>query len=345
MKNLSPIWIMAILSLAGCVSDNTTTVNPREQHIAIYTKVVADYLRDRNLPDLQSVEPWKNAYGPGLKLTTSHYEVYTTLFNRPMLCKVPHFIETAYHAYYSQLPKTIETSTKFTVYLFAERSQWEQFTRDFAPEQAEMFCRIQAGAYCHNGTCVAYDIGPERTFLALGHEGWHQFNSRIFKYRLPSWLDEGVAMLFEAHRIEDEMIYFVPAQNRYRLESLRKTLLKNNVIPLRELTAINPGQVLATDETEDVMAFYSQAYALVRFLREADSGKRLGIYRQLLADGLRGNWPLDEVSKKVAIDRNLPRTILWNHIVGTLLFQKYISEDFEQIEQEYLAFCRKITQY
>jgi len=49
---------------------------------------------------------------------------------------------------------------------------------------------------------VVYYIGRERTFSALGHEGWHQFNSRHFKFRLPSWLDEGIAMLFEIHRSE-----------------------------------------------------------------------------------------------------------------------------------------------
>ncbi len=343
MKKFSLIWIIAVFFPAGCESDKFVMPEARARRIGLYTKIVVEYLRDQNLPDLQSVEPWENEYGPGLKLTTRHYEVYTTLFNRQILCKVPRFVETAYQAYNSQLPEPIETSTKFPVYLFAERRQWEHFTCNFAGEQAEMFCKIKAGAYCHNGACVAYDIGPERTFMAIGHEGWHQFNSRVFRFSLPSWLDEGVAMLFETHRTEDEAIYFMPGRNTYRLDALRETLVKNAVIPLRELTAINPGQVLATDEAESVMAFYSQSYALVRFLREADSGKRLGIYHQLLADGLRGKWPLDEVSKEVAIDRNLPKTILWNHIVGTMLFQKYIDEDFERIEQEYLDFCKEIT--
>ena len=115
------------------------------------------------------------------------------------------------------------------------------------------------------------------------------------------------------------------------------------MIPLKQLIAINPGEVLATDETETVMAFYSQSYALVRFLREAGYGKRLSVYHQLLADGLRGDWALDEVSKKIAADRNMPRTILWNRIVGLQLFENYISDDFDQIEREYLAFCRQMV--
>ena len=343
MKKFSLIWMMVVISLAGCTSDKAFKPDARARRIDLYTKLVVKFLHDQDLPELDSAEPWENEYGPGLKLTTKHYEVYTTLFNPEMLCKVPRFMETAYRAYNSQLPKPVKTSAKFPVYLFAERRQWDHFTWNFADEQAEMFCKIKAGAYCHNGACVAYDIGLERTFMALGHEGWHQFNSRVFKFRLPSWLDEGVAMLFEAHVSKDGAIYFVPGQNTYRLDALKETLAKDAVIPLRELTAINPGQVLATDATEDVMAFYSQSYALVRFLREADSGKRLNVYHKLLADGLWGDWPIDEISKEVAINRNMPKTILWNHIVGTILFQKYIDEDFERVEQEYLSFCRDIT--
>jgi len=69
-------------------------------------------------------------------------------------------MESAYQAYNSQLPNPVETSMKFTVYLFAQRGQWEHFTKLFAGEYAETFYKIQAGAYYHNGACVAYDIGP-----------------------------------------------------------------------------------------------------------------------------------------------------------------------------------------
>jgi hypothetical protein len=118
--------------------------------------------------------------------------------------------------------------------------------------------------------------------------------------------------------------------------------MNNKMMPLKELIAVNPGEVLATDETEALMGFYGQSYALVRFLREADYGKRLGIYRKLLQGGLRGDWLLDEVSKRIAIDRNIPRTIVWNRIVGLLLFERYIGDDFDQIEKEYLDFCMQI---
>jgi hypothetical protein len=127
------------------------------------------------------------------------------------------------------------------------------------------------------------------------------------------------------------------------LDALKKTLIKNEITPLKELIEISPGEVLAMNESEQVLAFYSQSYALVRFLREGSFRKHLSNYRHLLSDGLKGNWPLDEVSKKIAEDRNRPRTVLWNRIVGQLLFEQYIGNDFDQIEREYLVFCRQIV--
>ena len=347
VRKISLFSLILVIFLAGCKSDQLSQrdiEDTRTRQIESYTNVVIKSIQQKNLAYLESIEPWQNVYGPGLRITTAHYEIYATLINNNILTNIPAFLESAFQAYNSQLPEPIETSNKFTMYLFSDRTQWEHFTWTFAGDQAQMFYKIKAGAYCHNGTCVAYDIGLERTMSALAHEGWHQFSSRHFKYRLPSWLDEGVAMLFETFSYKDGRIVFEPGKNQYRINSLRKTLENKNTIPLYELTAINPGQVLAIDQSDAVAAFYSQSYALVRFLREYSNNQYRNAYNQLLTDGLLGNWQLDEVSKEIAIDRNMPRTILWNHLVGTQLFRQYINEDFQKVEQEYLAFCRMITQ-
>jgi len=332
-----------IVCLSGCFeADKTGTPNNLVPQLDTPAGM-AKYLQKQNLMELKSVGLWESKYGQGLKLTTSHYEIFTTLLEPLMLRAIPGFVESAYRGYNSQLTEPIETKTKFIIYLFANRRQWEDFTKTFAGKNAELFCKIQSGAYYLNGACVTYNIGIERTFTAIGHEGWHQFNSRLFKFRLPSWLDEGVAMLFEAHRNEREKFYFEPRKNTHRLEALKKTLTKKKMIPLRQLITINPSEVLEMNESEAVEAFYCQSYALVRFLREADYNKRLNRYRQLLLDGLRGDWPLDNTTKRTAIDRNIPRTIGWNRTVGQLLFERYIGEDIDQIEKEYLLFCWRIV--
>ena len=339
LRKLASISIITIICLVGCGASVETGGARRIDTSA----GMIEYLREAHLPAVKSIEIWPNKYGDGLIITTEHYEIYTMLLEPLMLSQVPGFVESAYRGYQGQLPEPIETTTRFRIYLFADRRQWEDFTKSFAGPQAALFCKIKAGAYYLNGACVGYNIGRERTFSALGHEGWHQFNSRHFRFRLPSWLDEGIAMLFEAHRGEQGLFYFEPGRNMYRLGALKKTLVKNKMIPLKELIAMNPGEVLATNQTEAVTAFYGQSYALVRFLREEGYGKRLRNYHRLLLDGLRGDWPLSEVGKKIAADRNIPLTIRWNRAVGPLLFKHYIDDDFEEIEKEYVAFCGKMV--
>ncbi|OHB80723.1 MAG: hypothetical protein A2Z25_02855 [Planctomycetes bacterium RBG_16_55_9] len=334
--------IITLFLLLGCASDKIATTESGAR-CPDTCKAVLAYLRDEKVQDLERVKVWKNEYGPGLKLFTGHYKIYTTLLKPLMLCRIPGFMESAYAAYNCQLPEPVEAKCKFTIYLFADRRQWEDFTRHFAGEQADIFCQIKAGAYYHNGACVVYDIGWQRTLSVLGHEGWHQFSDNHFAFRLPSWLDEGVATHFEAHETENGTFHFEPARNTYRLDALSRALSNGKMMPLEELIATQPGDVLATDQAEAVMAFYSQSYALVRFLREARCGQHIGTYQRLLADGLRGDWPLDEVSKHIAADRTMPRNVLWNHVVGLVLFQEYIGADFEPVEKEYIAFCRRIT--
>ena len=344
MRGLAIALIAAVIGLAGCsqtrrIRDESAKPVQSEQTCAALT----EGLQSERLPALTSVEPWQSQYGPGLKLTTDHYQIFSTVTQPLLLRMIPGFIESAYRGYNDQLPQPIDTASPFQIFLFADRKQWEDFTRDFAGEQATLFCKIKTGAYYLNGACVVYDIGPQRTLSALGHEGWHQFNSRHFKYRLPSWLDEGVAMLFETSINEGGLFRFDPAGSVQRLSALKDTLGKGQTLPLRDLICTSPGEALATDEAEAVMAFYSQSYALIRFLREAGYGRRLESYHRLMSDGLAGRWPLDQSAGTTAADRNLPRTIPWNRQVGRQLFEHYIGRDLDQLEREYLAFCRRIT--
>jgi len=286
---------------------------------------------------------WASPFGPGLRLQTEHYLIYTTVLDPRLLAQVPDLMESAHCAYNAQLSDPIRPRTHSGVYLFADRSQWEAFTRAITGPHAALFLRIQEGAYCFNGSCVAYDIGLQRTLAALAHEGWHQFVNRHFAFRLPSWLDEGMAMMFEAFVREDGRIRFEPAVNAYRIEPLSRTMVRGDLIPLDPLLTTSPGEVMATDPSERVQTLYGQAYALIRFLREADGGRHRDGFRRLLNDGLKGRWPLDPHALTVATDRNVPKTVRWNRVVGRQLFEYYVTDDLDGIERQYLAFCAQLV--
>ncbi len=132
MRKFSLICIITIC-LTGCSgADKFEIKNAGSAQWLDTGAGMAAYSQGQGLPGLKSVEVWKNEYGPGLKLTTTHYEIFTPLLEPFILRGIGGFMESAYRAYNSQLPGPVETKTKFTIYLFAERGQWENFTKSFA---------------------------------------------------------------------------------------------------------------------------------------------------------------------------------------------------------------------
>ena len=344
MKIVSCIIILSLLiCCSSCVQNTVAKQNQSTETAQWDYGRISGYLA--NVPGIRGMKPWDNPHGQGICIETQHYQVFTTLMDPLMLRQVPSFVESAYQAYQSQVPDLTNGTEKFKVYLFGDRKGWEQFTREFTGPMSSTYLKIQRGAYALNGVCVAYNIGRKQTFSVLGHEGWHQFNQRYFKYRLPSWLDEGVATLFETCRYNQDVFEFRPQDNLMRLGTLRQIMQQGRMIRLSELIALNPGQVLDGygSDGDAAMAFYAQNYAMVRFLREYDYGRRLTNYHNLLLGGLRGNWPIESYLAEMAADREVPLTVVWNSRVSPQLFSMYIGVDTEMIEAQYQRFCSDIV--
>jgi hypothetical protein len=144
-------------------------------------------------------------------------------------------------------------------------------------------------------------------------------------------------MQFETNRYEKGLFYFEPAENIYRLDMLKKAVAQNQTIPLEKLLETDPGSLVGNDP--QILAFYSQCYALVLFLRRADAGN----FNLLLTDGLKGKWPISDEDKLTAADRTIPLTVIWNKNVGPQLFKQYFGSDISTIEKDYLDFCKNIV--
>lgn len=339
-KWISGFLLTIIIVVCGCSSSKQAV--PKTASVWDTPRMIA-YLQDE--PSVRKIEPWNNPYAPGLCITTDHYQVYTTLNDPLMLRQTPAFVESAYRAYESQLPTRIVSKEPFKTYLFAERGQWEAFTKQLTGPDSEVYLKIQRGAYARDGVCIAYNIGRKQTFAILGHEGWHQFNQRHFRYRLPSWIDEGIATLFETCQYSQGDFEFRPQDNLMRLGTLKQTIQQKRLIPLAELITLNPGQVLSGygADQDAAMAFYAQNYAMVRFLREYEYGRRLRKYQALLVGGLSGSWPVESALAEMAANRAIPLTVAWNQRISPALFRTYISEDMNEIEAQYRSFCNEIV--
>jgi hypothetical protein len=344
IRTIIPYTLVMILCvLAGCQQSSVTPATSEAAARLDSPSRLADYVR--NEPAVRSVEVWDNGYGPGLLIKTAHYNVYTTLMEPLMLRQVPAYVESAYKAYQSQLPAPIVSNKRFDLYLFDSRAQWEAYTKNTMGADAELYLQIREGAYTAKGICVAYNIGRKQTFSIIGHEGWHQFNQQLFVYRLPSWLDEGVATLFETCRYDKGRFVFEPQRNLMRLGSLKESMQRGRLIPLSELLVLNPGQVIEGygGDSGAILSFYAQNYALIRFLREYNYMVYFRQYQTLLAGGADGSWPLGQQFADHASDRSRHLTIGWNTAISTPLFTHYISENLPQMDAEYQSFCRKIA--
>ncbi|HDS83999.1 MAG TPA: hypothetical protein ENN97_02205 [Phycisphaerales bacterium] len=347
MRLLTALILCFLTGWMGCASPSVSSfISPASESSSpklTTPEGLAEYLRTE--PTVRHVQAWDNPYGQGVMIETAHYRIHSTLLEPLMLRQVPSFLESAFRAYQSQLPGTLTSSKPLVVYLFGTRQQWETYTRDTAGDNADIYLQIQAGAYVADGVCVAYDIGRRQTFSVLGHEGWHQFTQQYFAYRLPSWLDEGIATLFETCRYERGRFVFEPTSNMMRLGTLKLQSLEGRLISLNELLVLHPGQMLSgyNGDPHGAASFYAQVYALVRFLREEGYGIRLRAYHAMLHGAAYGDWPIDQALLQIAADRDMALTVGWNIQISRALFAHYFGKDPIAMDDEYQAFCRKIT--
>lgn len=144
-----------------------------------------------------SIEDVNNA--PQVKvLRTPHYKIYTTVDDRPDLNdRIAQLMEGAFGAYRTVGGNVPVTDYPMQCYIFANRVQWERFTLMHAGPDADIYLKIARGGYTIHDWYVAYYIGDISTYSVAAHEGWHQYVNRHFKGRLPPFLEEGIACMFE----------------------------------------------------------------------------------------------------------------------------------------------------
>ena len=117
-RELAAALILAAMGLTGCApAHRAPTASaepgaPADTQNAASLRSIMERLETERLPALTSVEPWESKYGPGLRLTTDHYEIFSTVTQPLMLRMVPGFIESAYRGYNDQLPQPIDTATR-----------------------------------------------------------------------------------------------------------------------------------------------------------------------------------------------------------------------------------------
>lgn len=266
-----------------------------------------------------------------------HYEIYSTIQDRPeMLSRLAQLMEGGYQMYLKLAPSVKPTDHPMRCYMFGSRLEWMDFTRKHTGGDSSIYLQISRGGYTIHDWYVAYYIGDVSTYSVAAHEGWHQFVARHFRGRLPPFLEEGLACMFEkVEWSDDNLPRFNLSLNPDRADSLRRVVDANEMFPLSELITLHAGNIVGRSGIR-IEAFYAQNWAFARYLWEGENGKYRPALQQLLADTAAGTVYDPTGSLRVAY-------LAWNPAGVRPLLEHYLGADLDTIEAGYKVFVHKVA--
>jgi len=286
-------------------------------------------------PVAVETQEWKSPTGfTGQQLITEHYDMHITAKDDVLCQYIPPFMETTFAKYCDLKPAPVETNEQLAIYLFETRREWVDFTRHFAPQQADTYLHIQSGGYTDQprATAVAYDLGRDLTLSLLAHEGMHQYLARYFPETIPAWLNEGLATQWEAFDLRGDRPVFRPRKNFMRTNDLREAL-NTELIPLPELLNMHAGDAVRKTGRK-VRTYYAQIWSMFLFLREGPYAEKFAV---LLQDAGTNRQKIALKGYKAVTSDAAAMSD------GEILFRQYITEDYDKFINEYREYARLLV--
>ena len=278
---------------------------------------------------------------PGVAIRTPRYLIYTTIEDERLRAAVAQVMEGAYEQYRLLAPGVAPSGEPMRCYVFGQRRQWTQFTESRTGEDAAIYLQITRGGYTVGDWFVAYDIGGGATYSVAAHEGWHQYVARHFKGRLPPFLEEGVACLFETVRMRGnphaggQLPRWNWGVNPTRSAGLRDAVEAGRLWPLEQLITLHAGEVV-NQPRERIDAFYAQNWAFARFLWDAEGGRYRPQFQRLLEETAAGT-----LNDPTGTLRHARRN--WNPAAAKPILEHYLGQELATIEAAYLAYVGQLV--
>lgn len=294
-------------------------------------------LRD---PASTRLEKWSFDGRPARKVVTPHYVIYTTLTDEDVVAGIGQVMEGALSQYRRLAPQVTPSGQPMACYLFQTREEWATFTRTRTGADAAIYLQINRGGYTVRDWYVAYFIGDVGTYSVAAHEGFHQYVARHFRSRLPPFLEEGLACMFEeVHWEGSGPGRWLPrwnfAVNQSRLVGLRGAYEGGYLVPLPRLVAMHAGQVV-DQKPEQIEAFYAQSWAFARFLWEAEGGRYRGTLRRILTEAADGTLFPGENSRRTDDG-------LWDPDSARPLLEHYLDGNLDKVDAAFRRYVHRVV--
>jgi len=280
------------------------------------------------------------------KYVSENYALHTTGNRSWMREYAVVFAERAISHYQTALADLPAPGRRLETFLFGERSDWQQKTRDLMGDHADLYLNLGRGGYSMHGTAVLFNIDFDDTFAILAHEGWHQYTQVTFKNPLPTWLEEGIATYMEGRRqLPGQPLQFRPLENRQRLEALERAWLNRGgavLFPMTELIDRSPQHFLKEDTT-GLLTYYAQVWALVHFFVHGENGKYRAALRRVLEDAAEGRL-LAAISTSGNIPNHNERQRLAVSQFGPGILLAYFNRNYAgEMQEEYTRFLERLV--
>jgi len=281
-----------------------------------------------------NIAKWTFGETEAALLSTAHYRIYTTITDEEVLALLPQIMEGAI-AMYQQVAPVPLSDRPLECFIFRSRGEWDRYTQFYAGPDAKVYLQIRNGGYTIQDRYVAWYIGRLNTFSITAHEGWHQFAGRHFKGRMPPFLEEGIACMFETIAWRDRLPQWNLSMNAPRAQSLRKAMDAGDLYTLEQLCAMHAGDIVGQQHGK-IDTFYAQCWSFARFLWEGEGGKYRPALQKMLADIAAGTVYDPTGSHKRA---DAP----WNRAAVRTIVEHYLGRPLSEIEPQWRAFMRTIA--
>ncbi len=211
----------------------------------------------------------------------THYGIHTDIPDPELVDDLGRRMDVMFDQYTTALRdfKPPADLAPLPVYLFDTRRNYTAFTGVAGTNSGGLF----AGGRHPYLTSFLDQNGRDGLRRALQHEAFHQFAYFVISRRLPIWLNEGMAQIFEEGIWTGETFLLGQAPPR-RLRQVQADLRANRLVPFDTFLAMSP-HAWAENLHANVAAgttYYTQAWAMAHFLRYGPDAK----YRQLFVEFL-----------------------------------------------------------